>query len=200
VKIRVIRDEIWVIAIIFALSKEPFLFIFKTNILKYMKILTEKQIHQKIKRLTIEILEHNFDADEIILAGINNNGLEFAQLLMNELLTLQTAIPITLTRIRLSPADPLGNPIFIEMPLQQLENKTVILIDDVANTGRTVFYALKPLMEILPKKVEVAVLVDRKHKMFPITPDYVGLSLATTLKENIEVQLKNVAEKAVYLK
>jgi pyrimidine operon attenuation protein / uracil phosphoribosyltransferase len=165
-----------------------------------MKILTEKQIHQKIKRLTIEILEHNFDADEIILAGINNNGLEFAQLLTNELLALQTKIPITLTRIRLSPAAPLNNPIFIEMPLQQLENKTIIIVDDVANTGRTVFYALKPLMEVLPKKVEVAVLVDRKHKMFPITPDYVGLSLATTLKENIEVQLRNVTEQAVYLK
>ncbi|MEO0040939.1 MAG: hypothetical protein RL329_387 [Bacteroidota bacterium] len=165
-----------------------------------MKILTEKQIQQKIKRLTIEILEHNFDADEIILAGINNNGLEFAQLLMNELVNWQTAIPITLTRIRLSPAEPLNNPIFIEMPLQQLENKVVIICDDVANTGRTVFYALQPLMAILPKKVEVAVLVDRKHKMFPITPDYVGLSLATTLKENIEVQLKNVAEQAVYLK
>jgi pyrimidine operon attenuation protein / uracil phosphoribosyltransferase len=165
-----------------------------------MKILTEKQIRQKIKRLTIEILEHNFDADEIILAGINNNGLEFAQLLMNELLALQTTISITLTRIRLSPAAPLDNPIFIEMPLQQLENKTVIIVDDVANTGRTVFYALKPLMEVLPKKVEVAVLVDRKHKMFPITPDYVGLSLATTLKEHIEVQLINVEEQAVYLK
>jgi pyrimidine operon attenuation protein/uracil phosphoribosyltransferase len=190
----------WFAAIIFALQKEQFLFIFKTKISKYMKILTEKQIHQKIKRLTIEILEHNFDADEIILAGINNNGLEFAQLLMNELLVLQTKIPITLTRIRLSPAAPLSNPIFIEMPLQQLENKTVIIVDDVANTGRTVFYALKPLMEVLPKKVEVAVLIDRKHKMFPITPDYVGLSLATTLKENIEVQLKNVDEQAVYLK
>jgi pyrimidine operon attenuation protein/uracil phosphoribosyltransferase len=200
VLIRVIRGKMWFTALIFALPKEKFLFIFKTKISKYMKILTEKQIHQKIKRLTIEILEHNFDADEIILAGINNNGLEFAQLLMNELLVLQTKIPITLTRIRLSPAAPLSNPIFIEMPLQQLENKTIIIVDDVANTGRTVFYALKPLMEVLPKKVEVAVLIDRKHKMFPITPDYVGLSLATTLKENIEVQLKNVDEQAVYLK
>jgi pyrimidine operon attenuation protein/uracil phosphoribosyltransferase len=190
----------WVARLIFASPKGDLGFIFKTKISKYMKILTEKQIQQKIKRLTIEILEHNFDADEIILAGINNNGLEFAQLLMNELLALQTKIPITLTRIRLSPAAPLSNPIFIEMPLQQLENKTIIIVDDVANTGRTVFYALKPLMDVLPKKVEVAVLVDRKHKMFPITPDYVGLSLATTLKEHIEVQLINVEEQAVYLK
>jgi pyrimidine operon attenuation protein/uracil phosphoribosyltransferase len=200
VQIRVIRVEMWVAPLIFASPKKGLRFIFKTKISKYMKILTKKQIQQKIKRLTIEILEHNFDADEIILAGINNNGLEFAQLLMNELLALQTKIPITLTRIRLSPAAPLSNPIFIEMPLQQLENKTVIIVDDVANTGRTVFYALKPLMDVLPKKVEVAVLVDRKHKMFPITPDYVGLSLATTLKEHIDVQLRNVAEQAVYLK
>ncbi|MEL6989936.1 MAG: phosphoribosyltransferase family protein, partial [Bacteroidota bacterium] len=73
-------------------------------------------------------------------------------------------------------------------------------VDDVANTGRTIFYAFKPLFEILPKKIEVAVLVDRKHKSFPIKVDYVGLSLATTIQENIDVQILNTEDKAVYLK
>ena len=63
-------------------------------------------------------------------------------------------------------------------------------MDDVANTGRTVFYATKPIMAFLPKQIEVAVLVDRKHKTFPIKVDYVGLSLATTLKENIIVDIQ----------
>jgi pyrimidine operon attenuation protein / uracil phosphoribosyltransferase len=80
-----------------------------------------------------------------------------------------------------------------------VKDKVVILIDDVANTGRTIFYAIRPLLDVLPKKVEVAVLVDRKHKSFPIQPDYVGLSLATTLKENIDVQIRETADWSVYL-
>lgn len=163
-----------------------------------MKILSEKQIRQKIKRLTIEILEHNFGEEEIILAGINNNGLHFAQLLMEDLLQI-TEIPITLTRIKLNPANPLEKEIRIEMPLEALHNKVIIVVDDVANTGRTIFYAIKPLLTILPKRVEVAVLIDRKHKSFPILVDYVGLSLATTLRENIDVRIREVEEMGVYL-
>jgi pyrimidine operon attenuation protein / uracil phosphoribosyltransferase len=163
-----------------------------------MLILNDIQIRQKIKRLTIEILERNFDAPEIILAGINNNGLAMAQLLMQGLIE-RTNIPITLTRIRISPAAPVNNPIVLEMPLEQVENKAIIVVDDVANTGRSLFYALKPLMDILPKKIEIAVLVDRKHKSFPIQPDYVGMSLATTLKEHIDVKIRDVAEMSVHL-
>jgi len=69
----------------------------------------------------------------------------------------------------------------------------------VANTGRTLFYAFRPLLDILPKKIEVAVLVDRKHKKFPVKVDYMGISLATTVKENIDVRIKNVSEKEVFL-
>ena len=83
--------------------------------------------------------------------------------------------------------------------LGDLHSKVVILVDDVANTGRTIFYAFKPLMESLPGKIEVAVLVDRTHKMFPIKVDYVGLSLATTLKENISVKIVGVEEMEVHL-
>jgi pyrimidine operon attenuation protein / uracil phosphoribosyltransferase len=163
-----------------------------------MKILDEKQIRQKIRRLTIEILERNLNEPEIILAGINNNGLEMANLLMQELIG-RTEANITLTRLRLNPASPTQHPIVLEMPIDEVKDKVVIIVDDVANTGRTVFYAIKPLLEVLPKKIEVAVLVDRKHKSFPIQADYVGLSLATTLKENIEVQIRDVEEWAVFM-
>lgn len=67
------------------------------------------------------------------------------------------------------------------MPVEDLKDKALIIVDDVANTGRTIFYAFKPILDVLPKKVEVAVLADRTHKSFPIRVDYVGLSLATTL-------------------
>jgi pyrimidine operon attenuation protein/uracil phosphoribosyltransferase len=154
-----------------------------------MQILTQEQIRQKIKRLAIEILERNCEEPEIILAGINNNGMKFAELLLAELQPI-AAIPLHLTRIRLNPADPLAQEVQVEMPLEQIDGKAVILIDDVANTGRTIFFAIKPLLAILPKKIEVAVLVDRTHKSFPVKVDYIGLSLATTLMDNIEVQLE----------
>ena len=165
-------------------------------------ILNEQQIQQKIKRLAIQILEHNHDETEVYLIGINNSGLGFAKMLLNAIDKIEFAKPtFHLTQVSLSPANPLAKPVEISLPLKQLENKVIIFVDDVANTGRTLFYAMKPvLIDIVPKKVEVAVLVDRKHKNFPISINYVGLSLATTLSENIEVQIREVKEMAVYLK
>ncbi|MCB0522288.1 MAG: phosphoribosyltransferase [Lewinellaceae bacterium] len=163
-----------------------------------MKILSDRQIRQKIRRLAIEIAEHNFDEAEIILAGINNAGTAFASLLQEQLREFSN-LEITLTRIILNPADPLGSGIKLEMPLEGVKGKVIIVVDDVANTGRTIFYACKPLMETLPKKIEVAVLVDRTHKSFPIQVDYVGLSLATTLLEHIDVQMSKVEEFGVFL-
>jgi len=163
-----------------------------------MKILDGSQIKQKIKRLAIEILENNFEEKTIVLAGVNNNGTGFAKLLEKQLKKI-TEINIQLVTIRLNPAAPLATPIEINTPVESLKGKTIILVDDVANTGRTIFYACKPILNILPKKLEVAVLVDRKHKAFPIYPKYVGFSLATTLKEDIDLQILNSEEWGVYL-
>jgi pyrimidine operon attenuation protein/uracil phosphoribosyltransferase len=165
-----------------------------------MKILDDGQIRRKIKRLAIEMLEHNFGEPVLILAGLNNNGVEFAELLLRDLLPLAPAdMEVILTRIRLNPANPVEYEPYIEMPPGSLAGKAIILVDDVANTGRTIFYAVQPLLAVLPKRVEVAVLVDRKHKQFPIKADYVGLALATTLKDNIKVRIRDVEEMAVFL-
>lgn len=165
-----------------------------------MKILDDRQIRQKIRRIAIEILERNFGEPEIILAGLNNNGVGFARFLLDELLPIAPAgVKISLTRIRLNPANPVEYAPVVEMASDELRGKPVIIVDDVANTGRTIFYAVQPLLEVIPKKVEVAVLVDRKHKLFPIKADYVGLSLATTLLEDIDVRIRDVEEMAVYL-
>ncbi len=163
-----------------------------------MKILDSKQIQQKIIRIAIEILEKNFKEKEIILAGINKNGMGFAKKLHKEL-TAKSVMNFEFCQIQLDPADPVSSPITLSMSDNELKGKTIIIIDDVANTGRTIFYAFKPFLEILPKKVELAVLVDRKHKSFPVRPDYVGLSLATTAKENIDVQILNSKKMEVQL-
>ena len=163
-----------------------------------MQILTSSQIKQKTKRLAIEILENNYKEKEIILAGINNNGLGFAKLIQKELKSI-TEIDIKLTQLKVNPANPVNGDITIGLPVEDLKNKVIIVVDDVANTGRTMFYAFEPILKIIPRKVEVAVLVDRQHKSFPIHPDYVGISLATTLKENIDVQILDKKNWSVHL-
>lgn len=162
-----------------------------------MIILTQHQIEQKVHRLAIEILENNYGEDHVILLGINRRGMRFAEMLLQRMQQISQT-HFELYNLRISPQDPLSQPIEIDLPLKEMDGRTVIVIDDVANTGRTLFYACKPLLEILPKRLETAVLVDRKHKSFPIRVDYMGLSLATTLKENIDVQILE-GEPAVYL-
>jgi len=163
-----------------------------------MRILSSQQIEQKVKRLAHQILEHNFDTKKIIFIGINNNGHQFAKKLVGKLDKI-TDKEILLSRLQLNPANPLSSDIEIHLEIAELKNQNIILVDDVANTGRTLFYACKPLMNVLAKKIEVAVLVDRKHKSFPIKVDYVGLSLATTVQENIDVKLKSVKDQEVLL-
>ncbi len=159
-----------------------------------MQILQHQQIEQIVKRISIEILEQNIEEKEIVLAGINNNGMHLAQLLMNELLAI-SEIDYTLTRINISPAAPLKNEIRLEIPAEKLENKVLIIVDDVANTGRTLFYAFQPLLDTMFKKIEIAVLVNRMHKSFPISVDYKGIELATTLQQDIKVVFSDNKEK-----
>lgn len=164
----------------------------------HMQVLNDRQIQQKIRRLAIEVLENNFEEGEIILAGINNNGMQFTKLLARQIKRI-SSIDVRQTNLRINPAEPLSSAIELGIPTEELEGKVIIVVDDVANTGRTIFYAIKPLLETLPKKVEVAVLVDRTHKSFPIRADYVGLSLATTLLENIDVRIEKAKEFSVTL-
>jgi pyrimidine operon attenuation protein/uracil phosphoribosyltransferase len=163
-----------------------------------MKVLDDRKIRQKIRRLAIEILEHNCDEQELIFAGINNRGMAFARLLHAELKNI-SKLDISLTQIRLNPADPLASEIKLDMPVASLRDKVIIVVDDVANTGRTIFYACKPLLDTLPKKIEVAVMVDRTHKSFPVKVDYFGISLATTLLQDIDVQITDSQAFGVYL-
>ena len=155
-----------------------------------MSILNDNQIGQKLVRLAYEIIEQNTEIKQIYLAGINNNGYRFARLLEEEINRIEECpFKTHLVRVSLNPAKPVSEPISLDIEEKLLKNKTVILIDDVANTGRTLFYAFRPFLGLLIKKMQVAVLVDRKHKSFPVQVDYVGLSLATTVHDNIDVNL-----------
>ncbi|MBK9566860.1 MAG: phosphoribosyltransferase family protein [Saprospiraceae bacterium] len=163
-----------------------------------MVVLDQYRIKHKIARLSYEILENNENEEMIIMAGINNNGYRFAELICASLETI-TSKKIILTRIKINPANPLSTPVEIDPLLPEVANKTVIIVDDVANSGRTIFYAFKVFLDHLMEKIEVAVLVDRKHKLFPVKVDYVGLSLATTVHENIKANLRDEENMTVVL-
>ncbi len=153
-----------------------------------MTILNQEQIKQKIKRMAIEIYEHHSEEKLIFLAGINTKGYEIAMLLEQEIRNL-SPLKCKIFGIKLDPAAPASNPIKMTPEEINIENSVIIITDDVCNTGRTIFYSLKCLLEYLPKKVEVAVLVERSHKCFPVHVDIVGMRLATTLNEDIQVSI-----------
>ena len=116
-----------------------------------MQILNDLQIDQKIERLAYQIYENNFKAKSIILAGINNNGMAFAKLLNNYLDNISPQ-KIILANIKLDPANPNRNQSIIDIEESKLKGAHIIVVDDVANTGRTLFYAFECLLSALPKK------------------------------------------------
>jgi pyrimidine operon attenuation protein/uracil phosphoribosyltransferase len=156
-------------------------------------ILDADQIHKKLRRIAFEIYEQNYNEKEICLIGIRENGYQLALLLTDHLKDI-SGIKVHHCGITLNKSNPLSHAIISDCELDFIKSKTVILVDDVAHSGKTLMYALKPLMDKSPKKIQIAVLVDRKHKRFPITADYVGLLLSTGVHEMVHVQLgKNLA-------
>lgn len=147
-------------------------------------ILDEEAAKRKIKRMALEIAEQNEGETEVIIAGIVGNGVVVAQCVADELKNL-SAIQTQLITIQLNKRQPFD--VSLE-PAIDCTDKNIIIVDDVANTGKTMFYALKPFLASSPKKLQTLVLVERSHKQFPIQTDYTGLSIATTLQEHISVE------------
>ena len=153
-----------------------------------MQLLTHTQINAKVTRLAMEILERNTEERELYILGINTRGMELARRLSQELREMSES-PLHLWSLTISPQDPLASGPALDHDVRELDGKPVLIVDDVANTGRTLFYALGALQGVLPSKIEVAVLVDRRHKSWPIYVTYSGMVLSTTLGDNILVNL-----------
>ena len=92
--------------------------------------------------------------------------------------------------LKINKKNPLQSEINLNIEPKDFKNETIIVVDDVLNSGKTMMYAIKPFLEVPIKKLSIAVLINRSHKRFPLNADYVGLSLTTTLKEHIEVSLE----------
>ena len=159
-------------------------------------ILNDVIAGKKLLRMAYEILENNLNEKEIILAGIRESGSVVARNIQKLLAGLS---PLKTEMITISLDKKHPNDVVINKSIN-FNDKVIIVIDDVANSGRTLLYALKPFLAFHPKKIQTLVLIDRTHKAFPIKPDYVGISIATTLLEHIYVEVDNEKVLGAYLK
>ena len=137
--------------------------------------------------MALEIAERNTDAERIILVGIEPNGTVMTKQIKT---LLKEWFNGTIEELQLDLNKRQPNEVSLSTGTD-MNNAVVIIVDDVANSGKTLTYALKPLLQYFPQKIQTLVLVDRTHKEFPVKPDYVGLSIATTLEDFIDVELVN---------
>ena len=160
------------------------------------KILDYHLVKKKIRRISLQIIESNSIDDEIIIAGIENNGYLIAKKICNEIKKISDK-KIQLCSIKIDKKNPRKETI-VSLVEEQYKNKSVVIVDDVLNSGSTLMYAVKYFLDTKLKKLKTAVLVDRNHKKYPIKADYKGLSLSTSIQNHVEVSI-NDNEINVYL-
>src|SRR5678815_3622869 len=161
------------------------------------KYIFDKQVAaRKLQRIAYEILENNVDEQRVVLAGIPENGVVIAktiQKMLSDISPLKTEL-ITISLDKRHPKE-----VTLSKKLD-LNDQVVIIVDDVVNSGKTLLYSVKPFLEFQPKKIQTLVLVERSHNNFPVQPDYVGLSIATTLQDHIFVEVDGDKVLGAYLK
>ena len=160
-------------------------------------LLNKKQIEQRINRIAYQIFEDNFDEQEIFIIGIEKGGFVLAEKIeaaLNKICPVKTF----LIKLTLDKQHHLSAPIKISFDTSKLKGKVVVLVDDVLNSGKTLIYSLRKLLNEDLKKIRTVLLVDRDHKRYPIMADFVGITLSTTMQEHVSVELSG-KEEAVYL-
>lgn len=148
------------------------------------QILSQPDIRRRLRRMALEVAERNNAETELVVAGVAGNGMVVARKLIEE---LQQVLPlkILLLTIELDKK----NPVEVRLEVtEDISGKSILVVDDVANSGKTLLYAIKPFLDQHPKTIQTLVLVERSHKLFPVTTDFVGLSLSTTLQDHINVE------------
>lgn len=177
--------------------------LFSPEIFHYMSnsktlVLNQKEVALKIQRVAWELLEKHVHDDVVYLIGISKSGYWLAkqvQKVLGDISDLQ----LRLVEMEVNKQHPLENEIRMDASLEEIENKAVVLIDDVLNSGKVLIYGVRHILEKPIKQLTTAVLVDRNHKTYPVKADVKGLSLSTSLNEHVEVAISgNQAEVYLY--
>src|SRR5210317_455384 len=156
--------------------------------LKDNSILTHEQILHKIKRIDYQVYESNVNEKEVIIAGIGSNGFIFAKKLKSALEQISDITPV-LCQVSIDKKKPL-EPLSTSIPEKDYKNKSVVLVDDVLNSGTTLIYCVKHFLNVPLKQFKTAVLINRNHKKYPVKADFKGISLSTSLNEHIHINLE----------
>lgn len=158
-------------------------------------LLDADRIQRALRRMAYEIWERVSDQQSVTFIGIQKSGLAVAQSLA-ALLREISGMEVVVLPLSMDKKAPVENVPVLDA---DLTDRSVVLVDDVANSGRTLFYALRPLLAFRLQSLLIAVLVDRQHKAFPITPDVVGHAVSTTLQDHIEVESEGDSVLGAYL-
>lgn len=163
-------------------------------------ILDAKGMERALSRLTHEILEKNKGAEDLVLVGIMSGGVPLSKFIQDKIRVIEgLAVPagyvdITLYRDDLSRAGYQPRLKRTEIPFS-IDEKKVVLVDDVLFTGRTIRAAMDALIDFgRPKNIQLAVLIDRGHRELPIRADYVGRNVPTSRNETVDVMVKGSRE------
>ncbi|MDC6367778.1 MULTISPECIES: phosphoribosyltransferase domain-containing protein [Flavobacteriaceae] len=161
------------------------------------RILSHDQIQHIVKRIAYQIYEVNVEEKEIIVAGIEGGGVNFAKKVATVLKKI-TEAEVVLCKMQLDKKNPLKSGVTTSIAEDEYKNKSIVLIDDVLNSGTTLIYGVHHFLKTPIKQLKTAVLVNRNHKKYPIKADYKGISLSTSLHEHIRVEFE-AKNNAVYL-
>lgn len=151
-------------------------------------ILNKIQINQKIVRIAYQIYECHLNQNELIIAGIADNGFILAKRIQKALQAI-SPLKVSICEVKIDKKKPL-NPIITSLNAEEYQNKSLVLVDDVLNSGTTLMYVVKHFLEVPLTQFKTAVLVDRNHKKYPVKADFKGISLSTSLREHVQVDFE----------
>ena len=151
-------------------------------------ILNHQEINHKLNRIAHQIYEANINEEQVVLAGIDKNGFILGGLLKEKLEEI-SELDVIICKVTIDKLNPLEE-IKTSLDVSNYENKSIILIDDVLNSGATLIYGVKHFLSVPLKRFKTVVLVNRNHKKYPVKADFKGISLSTSLNEHVTVTLK----------
>ncbi|MEX0275214.1 MAG: phosphoribosyltransferase domain-containing protein [Flavobacteriaceae bacterium] len=154
------------------------------------KILSHQQIRHKIRRIAYQIYESNVNEKEIIVAGIDGGGLHFAKKIQKVLKEI-TQVDVRLCTVYMDKKNPVKSGVTTSLEEKEYQNKSVVLVDDVLNSGTTLIYGVHHFLKVPLKRLKTAVLVNRNHKKYPVKADFKGISLSTSLQEHVHVRFQS---------
>jgi pyrimidine operon attenuation protein/uracil phosphoribosyltransferase len=153
------------------------------------QILNHQQIQHIVRRIAYQIYEANVEEERIIIAGVTGGGLDFAKKIQRVLKQI-TGAEIILCQVSMDKSNPLKSGVTTSLSPSEYENTSIVLVDDVLNSGSTLIYGVHHFLKTPLKQLKTAVLVNRNHKKYPVKADYKGISLSTSLQEHVHVQFE----------